>query len=257
MAHHPRLGSAMRAGKSIVLMYHSLDTSGSAISIAPELFRTQMEILARSGTPVVPLTAVQQQAGSIALTFDDGYRNFHEHALPVLVKYRFPATVFVVTGYCGRHNDWRLRQKRPARRELMGWQELREAAELGISLGAHTVNHPDLSTLPAEDILRELRDCRVSLEDGTGQAVETFAYPYGAWSLSAKLAVSREFRIGCGTALRFVDSRSDPWVLPRVDVMYRSSPWWFSHLVNRRSEIYLALQRWKNAARVRARHAQS
>jgi peptidoglycan/xylan/chitin deacetylase (PgdA/CDA1 family) len=211
-----------------------------------------MEMLARSGTPVVPLAAVQEHPGSVALTFDDGYCNFYEQALPVLVKYRFPATVFVVTGYCGRHNDWRSRQRHPSRLELMGWRELRESAQLGVSPGAHTVTHPDLSTLSGEDIARELRDCRASLEDQTGQPVETFAYPYGAWSAGARLAVSRQFRIGCGTELRFVDSRSDPFVLPRVDVMYRSWPGWFSRFTNRRSEVYLALQRWKHAGQARA-----
>ena len=231
--------------KSAILTYHSLDMSGSAISLTPGLFRSQMEMLARSATSVVPLSKVQQNPGSVALTFDDGYLNFFEHALPVLAEYHFPATVFVVTGYCGLHNGWHSRQRRPARLELMGWRELREAARLGVALGAHTVNHPDLPALPEDEVDRELRDCRASLEDQSSQAVETFAYPYGAWSPAIRLAVSRHFRLACGTTLGFVDSRSDPFLLPRVDVMYRPDPRWFGSLMSGPSQAYLAVQRWR------------
>jgi peptidoglycan/xylan/chitin deacetylase (PgdA/CDA1 family) len=233
----------MGRDKSAILTYHSLDISGSAVSLTPGLFRTQMETLARSGTPVVPLSKVQQHPGSVALTFDDGYLNFFEHALPVLAEHQFPATVFVVSGYCGLHNSWRSRQRSPARLELMGWRELREAVRLGVALGAHTVNHPDLAALPEDEVERELRDCRTCLEDQTSQAVETFAYPYGASSPAIRLAVSRHYRLGCGTALGFVDSRSDPFLLPRVDVMYRPNPRWFAHFLSGRSQAYLTFQR--------------
>jgi peptidoglycan/xylan/chitin deacetylase (PgdA/CDA1 family) len=234
--------------RSVIVTYHSLDTTGSALSTAPDLFRIQMETLARSGTRVVPLLSLQGCPGSVALTFDDGYRSFFEHALPVLLEYQFPATVFVVSGFCGLHNGWRSRQRHTSRMELMGWRELREAARLCVALGAHTVHHPDLSTLSDDEVERELRDCRTSLEDQTGQVVETFAYPYGASSPAVRLAVSRQFRLGCGTALRFVDSRSDPFVLPRVDARHRRWPWWFGHLVSEPSEAYLAVQRWKRSA---------
>jgi peptidoglycan/xylan/chitin deacetylase (PgdA/CDA1 family) len=237
----------MGRDKSAILTYHSLDLSGSAISIAPNLFRSQMEMLARSGTPVVSLLKVRQHPGSVALTFDDGYLNFFEHALPVLAEYQFPATVFVVSGYCGLQNCWRSRQRCPARLELMGWREIREAARLGIALGAHTVNHPDLSALPEDEVDRELRDCRSSLEDRTSQAVETFAYPYGAWNPVIRLAVSRHFRLGCGTALGYIDARSDPFVLPRIDVMYRRGPRWFPHLMSGSNQAYLTVQRWRRS----------
>jgi peptidoglycan/xylan/chitin deacetylase (PgdA/CDA1 family) len=238
----------MGRDKSAILTYHSLDASGSAISITPGLFRSQMEVLARSGTPVVPLLSVQQHPGSLALTFDDGYLNFFEHALPVLLEFRFPATVFVVTGYCGLQNGWRSRQRRPARLELMGWRELREASRLGVAFGVHTVSHPDLRTLSEDEVARELADCRASLEDHTSQAVDSFAYPYGIWSPAIRLAVSRQFRLGCGTAPGFVDSRPDPFVLPRLDVMYRRNSWWFGHLMGEPSQAYLAVQRWRHSA---------
>jgi len=68
----------------MVLTYHSLDNSGSVISLSPGLFRDQMQQLADAGVPVVPLPMVDSVSGAVAITFDDGYQNFLEHALPVL-----------------------------------------------------------------------------------------------------------------------------------------------------------------------------
>ncbi len=136
--------------RSCILTYHSLDTSGSILSISPDLFQTQMAWLARSGMPVVSLAEVQATPHAVALTFDDGFRNFFEHALPVLERYRFPATVFVVSGFCGGRNDWPTQPRNAGIPilELMDWSEVQQAAQAGISIGCHTVNHPRLPLLP-------------------------------------------------------------------------------------------------------------
>src|SRR6202043_11676 len=100
------MNEAMTSGESAILTYHSLDDSGSVISVPPALFRRQMDFLAASGIPVVPLNEVMKRPGSVAITFDDGFRNFADHAVPVLERHRLPATVFVVSRYCGLTNDW-------------------------------------------------------------------------------------------------------------------------------------------------------
>ena len=91
----------MRSQASAILAYHSIDESGSVISVAPSIFRGQMQSIVDSGIPVVPLPRILDSPGSIAITFDDGYRNFMEHALPALSEFSLPATVFIVTGLCG------------------------------------------------------------------------------------------------------------------------------------------------------------
>src|ERR1051325_6424882 len=93
-----------------ILTYHSLDTSGSVVSVTPDLFPTQMSRLAEIGwCGISLLEAIEHKTahgtwpgGSVVLTFDDAFANVVEHAVPVLKRLGFKATVFVVTGYVGR-----------------------------------------------------------------------------------------------------------------------------------------------------------
>jgi peptidoglycan/xylan/chitin deacetylase (PgdA/CDA1 family) len=206
--------------QSAILTYHSLDTSGSVISVPPNLFRRQIECLLDQGVPIVSLSEAFERPGSVALTFDDGFESLIEHALPILQEYKLPATVFVVTGYCGRLNTWPGQPKSgiPTLR-LMSWSQLRELPDQ-VELGAHTVNHPDLSKLPREFVASELKDCRTALEDGTGRPVRSFAYPYGASTPAVRKMVHQEFTIACGTSLKFLRPDADPINLPRIDAYY-------------------------------------
>src|SRR4051812_41291799 len=122
----------MESARSAIIMFHSLDASGSVLSTAPDRFRDQMDWLANSGIPVAPLAESTNVPGSIALTFDDGFRSFLQHGLPILERRRFPATVFVVSGFCGRNNRWPGQNPAAPELELMSWSEVREAAAHGI-----------------------------------------------------------------------------------------------------------------------------
>src|SRR5436190_6900669 len=96
-----------------VLTYHSIDDSGSPVSVAPEEFRRQMTALATSGWRTLSLeTALKGHAAgswparTLLLTFDDGFQNILDHAAPVLHLHGFRALVFVVTGRVGGTPDW-------------------------------------------------------------------------------------------------------------------------------------------------------
>src|SRR5262245_5513049 len=104
-----------------------------------------MRILADSGRPVVPLADVCQTPSSIALTFDDGFLNFYEHALPILGRHKFAATLFVVAGRCGLDNRWPGSADSVPTVPLMSWKNVRDAAEQGVTIGSHTLQHPDLT----------------------------------------------------------------------------------------------------------------
>jgi len=210
----------MASPTSIILTYHSLDASGSVTSIAPRLFCEQMDLLRESGRPVVPLEQARSVPESVALTFDDGYRNFIQFGAPVLAEAGFPATVFVVAGYCGRAAGWPGQSDDMRGLPLMSWSELSELRQSGIALGAHTVNHPDLRTLPDAQVIHELDASRAAVEDRTGIPAVSFAYPYGGCDARVRKLASERFRLACGTRLLPTRSDSDLYNLPRLDVYY-------------------------------------
>lgn len=232
------------ATASTILAYHSLDASGSVISIRPELFRRQMELLVGRGVPVVPLAEVRTRPGAVALSFDDAYGNFLTHALPVLTLHRLPATVFVVTGRVGGFNDWS--QKGYAgipRLQLMDWPELVEAAACGVEIGGHGVTHPDLAALAPEQARDELRRCREEIAERTGRPPSSFAYPYGSSSPTVRRIAAEYYQAACGTALRYVRREDDPLDLPRLDVYYLQDLAGFERAVTGRAAVRLAFRR--------------
>lgn len=236
----------MKPARSAILTYHSLDSSVSPISTAPQVFREQMKWLAGSGIPVVPLERIRDSPGAVALTFDDGFRNFLKEAFPVLRDLRLPSTVFVVSRYCGERNRWPSQPASPRVPDLalMSWSELREIVRDGVMLGSHTATHPYMTRLSAAEIEEELSISQREIEDRVGQPVRAFAYPYGATSPEAREAVRRRFPLACGTKLDFVSQASDAAELPRLDAYYLQDPFWFRSLGAGYGAAYIAARRF-------------
>jgi peptidoglycan/xylan/chitin deacetylase (PgdA/CDA1 family) len=232
----------MIGSRSLILTYHSLDESGSVISTAPDLFRRQMQILASSGIPVAPLNQVLHRPGSIAITFDDGFQNLLEHAIPVLELQRFPATIFIVSGYCGRRNNWP-GQPRGGLPDLplLSWNEL-AALPPQVSLGAHTVTHPDLRRLTPAECESELRECQGQIEQRTGRPVRCLAYPYGVASRQVRSLAGRYFDLAVGTSLRFLSTRSSPLDLPRIDAYYLRGRFSLEQLFTDSGRLYIGFR---------------
>jgi len=236
----------MSRGGSAILAYHSLDDSGSVISTPPSLFRRQMEFLASSGIPVVPLDQVLDRPGSVSITFDDGVQNLLEHAIPVLERYRLTATIFIVSGYCGRFN--RYPSQAPSQAQglvpelpLLSWEEIRALPRL-ISVGAHTITHPNLTRLPAEECERELHECQGEMEQRLGRPVRWLAYPYGASSPQVRQLARRHFDLAVGTSLRFVSARSSRLDLPRIDTYYLRGGFPLERLFTGAGRVYIAFR---------------
>lgn len=242
----------MQSRPSAIVMYHSLDRSGSPVSITPEMFRAHMRILAEQGIPVVPLGQAANTPGSVALTFDDAFRNFSEHALPELARHRFPATVFAVSGFCGRTNDWPGQPAGIPILPLMSWSELRDAASAGVAIGAHTVTHPRLDEVDEATARREIEDSAREIQDRLGLAAGSFAYPYGAASRAVRELVDSRFEYAVSTELDYASAASDPHWLPRVDAYYFQSEALFRRLFSASGALYLQVRRGLRSAKGRA-----
>lgn len=200
---------ALRARRSIILCYHGVAPSTSAedpefLRVDPDDFRSQLELLMRAGFRFVTVADFARTAagaapppGLVAISFDDGMHDNHAVALPILRDLGVPATVYVSTGLIGKPNPW---IDARAGSRMMTEDELREMADAGIELGAHTVTHPDLSQLDYEACLREMTGSRDALAEITGRPVRTFAYPfclYGEAAVAAARDAGFEAAVTC------------------------------------------------------------
>jgi peptidoglycan/xylan/chitin deacetylase (PgdA/CDA1 family) len=211
-----------------ILTYHSIDPSGSPISVAPEEFQGHVRWLTSGRVRVVPLAelpVVPEGQDAVALTFDDGFANFGEIAAPLLVTHGLPATVFVVAGHAGGSNAWRGRSDaRVPTLPLLDWDALGRLTEAGVTLGAHTRSHPHLTQLPASQRSDELLGAAATIRERTGQAADQFAYPYGDLNGEVVEAVRPLYRVAVTTALRVLGPREDMVQLPRLDMFYLRTP---------------------------------
>lgn len=229
--------------RSFILTYHSLDESGSPISIAPATFARQMEFLAASATPVVPLTEIMTRPGAVSITFDDGFANFAVHALPVLTRLRLPATVFAVPGYCGRRNDWPTQARGIPLLPIMSWDALKDVSQAGVDIGAHTMDHPRLTQLDDGEADRQIRSSQVVLEDRLGKPVRHFAYPYGDLDTRVRRIAGRYFDTASSVEMDYVTRSSEMLSLPRLDAYYLQSPLWFERAGKTAGAGYVWLRR--------------
>lgn len=241
--------NSSRPGKIAILAYHSLDDLGCVLSTPPRIFAEQMKILRESGVKVVPLSDIPRRVGTptaenvAAITFDDGFKNVYEHGLPILQRHGFPATVFPVTDFCGRSNDWPGQPPHIRRRPLLSWSEIQEMSRAGVAFGSHTRTHADLKALPAERVEEEMVSSKKKIEDTVGRAAETFAYPYGAYDETTREIARRHFSLACSARLGMPREGGDLFALERLDMYYLRRPLFFRRLFSPWMDAYLGLRR--------------
>jgi peptidoglycan/xylan/chitin deacetylase (PgdA/CDA1 family) len=198
-----------------VLNYHKIDTMQIALSVAPEEFDKQMQYLSENGyhtvTPDQLFKALKKGIPlpdkPILITFDDGYEDNYVNAYPILKKYNFTATFFVITDFIS-HDP-----------RFMTWDQVKEMAENGFTIGSHTVNHVPLTELNADQITTELTASSQKLEQELGVRPRYFAYPTGTYNdeirhLVQKAGYKMAFTVRYGQA----DSDSNFYSIERIPI---------------------------------------
>jgi peptidoglycan/xylan/chitin deacetylase (PgdA/CDA1 family) len=207
-----------------ILTYHSIDDSGSPISITEATLRAHIRFLSSGVVSVVPLAELPERPDDqevVALTFDDAFANFSSVALPLLRDHALPATLFVVSDRLGADNAW---GGQPASGiptlPLMTTAQVIDAARSGVDIGGHTRHHPDLTAIPAAQVTEEVAGCASRIEAIAGFRPLHFAYPYGAVDERSTDLVRNVFALACTTEFRAVTRGDDPVRLPRLDAWY-------------------------------------
>jgi peptidoglycan/xylan/chitin deacetylase (PgdA/CDA1 family) len=211
-----------------ILTYHSVDETGSVISIDERTFRRHAHWLASGRVQVVALDALPalpDDEDAIAITFDDGLATFGRIAAPILRDHDLPATLFVVSDAVGSDNVWRGQRDRGIPIfPLLDWDALGRLAAGGGAIGAHTCTHLNLASADPDTAAQEIVASKSRLASELGVDVTTFAYPYGAVCAAARDVVAREFRYGVTTRLAVLSPDDDPARLPRLDSYYLRAP---------------------------------
>jgi peptidoglycan/xylan/chitin deacetylase (PgdA/CDA1 family) len=206
-----------------ILTYHSIDDTGSVISVAPAEFRAHVRFLASGRIRVVPLAGMLLEddgRDAVAITFDDGFANFESEALPVLIDHGLTATVFAVTDRVGETNDWDSAGRSIPRLSLMTWQRLGRLSEVGMEIGAHSRRHRDVTVLSPAEAEDEIAGSGDQIFRELGLRPTAFAYPFGRFGAAAGQLAGEHYECACTTELRFLDSTERRTRLPRVDMYY-------------------------------------
>lgn len=218
-----------------ILMYHQIaqpsprGTPYRGLTVDPAKFRRQMIWLRRLGyrglamRDLLPYVRGERQGRVFGITFDDGYRNVLENALPVLCDLGFTATNYIVAGQMGGGNVWDYDDGVP-HADLMTGAEVRAWAASGQEVGSHTMNHPLLPQLQPERAAVEITQSREILEQLIGLPVMSFCYPYGGQTPALRQLVREAGYSNATTTERgLVRADDDLMGLPRIFVARSAS----------------------------------
>lgn len=205
-----------------ILMYHYIrinpvatDKIGYGLSVTPADFEAQMNYLAMHGYHSISAGDVVDvlhglkslPAKPVVISFDDGYDDLYTVAYPILQKYRLQGEAYIITGKVGSPG-------------YVTWDMLRQMLrDGGMTIGAHTIHHPDLRTLSKEQQFNEIEGSRVALQTQLGIPVDDFCYPAGAYTAqTVELVKQAGFKDAVTVEPKSTEYSGQEMTMPRVRV---------------------------------------
>ena len=241
-------------GSIPILAYHKVDTrlelGGTMIS--PKRFAGHLEYFRKNGYQSVTLSRAvelmrQDQGGEkkyLCLTFDDAYEGLYRHAFPLLKEYGFTATVFVVTDYAGRSNDWDINWG-GLKFGHLSWEQMRELQACGIEFGSHAKTHRDLRFLSPEELRTELAGSREAMEQNLGVPAATLSYPFGLYNEAVRqAAIDAGYLSACSLSPWMKNSHIDYHALRRCGVYVTDILWDLKHKIDHDSPWFWMQDLW-------------
>jgi len=205
-----------------ILCYHSFGYQKDLLNVFPENFEKHMDYIKKKGYKVISLADLVEGIkkgkkfahNTVVITIDDGFKNNYTYAYPVLKKYDYPATIFLITNLIGTDDNF------------LNWEEIKEMDKHNISFGGHTKNHVYLPSVDKEDILwDEIAGCKTVIEGYIGHPIDYFCYPAGGFTEKIKTVVNKAgYKGACTTNRGFnVFDRIDVYGLKRISVRNRDT----------------------------------
>ena len=245
----------------LILAYHSVsERRQDGLTVRMTDFENQMAWLYRHGYRSLTLAEFMSQTIEkgeriLIITFDDGYADNYALAFPVLKRYGFVATIFLVSDYVNTdHVFWWDVSKMTSPADhtlyrLLTWEQVHEMAEYGIEFGSHTCTHPkQLTNLSTKQRWEEIARSRENLSVELKRKIVSFCYPRG--DLNAEV-VKMVKKAGYGCAVVTPPRAGIPlcrYTLRRISVYYHNTPLLFRLKIApfvRRNYVRLRWTPWK------------
>ncbi len=197
----------------LILGYHGVEKDGNTepqwieygqrrynlteLSVKQSLFEKQLNYLRKKGKNVV-------------ITFDDGFKNFFTLARPILKKYNYTATIFLVTDKIGTEH-------------FLSWDEIEQLKEQGFSFGVHTCSHTSLTSLRLEQAKQEIEESKKIIEEKINAPVELFSYPYGDFNPAIQNLVKEAGFLGAVATPSKRGLKQGPFAMKRIGINRNNS----------------------------------
>ena len=215
--------AAYRKSSAPILLYHAVGEPVEiewppSLILPASLFEAHLQYLTKEGYKVVSveeLVSLLQNGGNldkvIAMSFDDGYRNNHTDALPLLKKYNAKASFYVV------HRDI-------GKTIYMDNDRLLDLLANGMEIGSHTINHAPLALIDPKYLPWEVGSAKKFIEKNLdGYILKGIAYPNGGYNAKVIEAV-KEYKftygltgkVGANTHQSF---QKAPYELQRISIV--------------------------------------
>jgi peptidoglycan/xylan/chitin deacetylase (PgdA/CDA1 family) len=228
-----------RPGDLSILVYHRVGVGEREIDLPLADFERQMAYLSERERVLTLDQALEDDGGGVVVTIDDGFRDFHEHVVPVLERHGVPAILYLATGLVedGSADD------------RLTWSNLEDAVATGlVTVGSHTHSHAELSKASEALAEEEMRRSRDLIEDRLGSACRHFAYPWAVGSPEADRAARRLFQTAALGAWRTNRrGRIDRYRLGRTPILRSDGHAFFrakvAGLLDAEAFVYRALRR--------------
>ncbi|WP_405738664.1 polysaccharide deacetylase family protein [Anaerovibrio slackiae] len=201
----------------MVLNYHKVVDEHMSLSVPLADFEQHMKWLKEYGyTSITPeelyefiVNGSELPEKPVLITFDDGYKDNYTNAYPIMKKYGFKGTIFVVTGFLGVYGNY------------MTWEQAKELADNGFSIESHTYSHKSMTEASDEEISKELTKSRDTIKNKLGIEADFMAYPTGTYNLHIAELVQKAGYKGAFT-IKYdnVSRESNVYALERVPIFH-------------------------------------
>ena len=229
-----RSRSGGKAGRGAILLHHRVnDISDDSLTTNTRVFAEQLLLLSRFYKVTATRSIVDHvllgsriEPGSVAIHFDDCYRDVYTEASRILKAMECPATMFIATGFIDTDRVFEHdRAKYPHRFENLRREDIPALMERGFEIGAHTVNHVDLGVIDRQAAQQEITESRKALEEITGVPIPMFSFPFGKGTNIREEVRELVREAGCSVLFSAyggsVTGRSPRFDIPRVGTSSR------------------------------------